>query len=128
MGLLRALVRNCKVLLLDEATSSLDPETDALIQTIIQTEFKDITVSAQSLDTKYVADKTLISIAHRLQTVAYYDRILVLDNGQVKEASLTPAQTCEADKRQFDAPLALFDQSTSTFRLLCDQKVSILSY
>ena len=128
MGLLRALVRNCKVLLLDEATSSLDPETDALIQTIIQTKFKDITVSPQSLDTKYIADKKLISIAHRLQTVAYYDRILVLDNGQVKEASLTPALTCKADEQQFDAPLALFDQSTSTFRLLCDQKVSTLSY
>ena len=45
VGLMRAIVRNCKVLLLDEATSSVDPETDALIQRIIQTEFSDVTVS-----------------------------------------------------------------------------------
>ncbi len=88
------MVRRCKVLLLDEATSSVDPETDALIQRIIQTEFKDI---------------TLISIAHRLQTVAYYDRILVLDAGEIAE---------------FDTPLALFDSVDSTFRSLCDKKVS----
>jgi hypothetical protein len=45
VALVRALVRGCKVLLLDEATSSVDPETDAVIQRIIQTEFSDVTVS-----------------------------------------------------------------------------------
>ncbi len=94
VALIRAMVRRCKVLLLDEATSSVDPETDALLQRIIQTEF---------------ADVTLISIAHRLQTVAYYDRILVLESGQLAE---------------FDTPLALFDTKNSIFRSLCDTKVS----
>jgi ABC-type multidrug transport system fused ATPase/permease subunit len=46
LSLIRALVRGCKVLILDEATSSVDPETDGLIQRIIQTEFADITVSS----------------------------------------------------------------------------------
>nr|XP_018260210.1 uncharacterized protein I303_07127 [Kwoniella dejecticola CBS 10117]OBR82368.1 hypothetical protein I303_07127 [Kwoniella dejecticola CBS 10117] len=92
LSLIRALSRRCKILLLDEATSSVDPETDALIQGIIQTEFSDV---------------TLLSIAHRPQTVAYYDRILVLDKGQVKE---------------FDTPLRLFDDETSTFRDLCDKR------
>ncbi|WWD19199.1 hypothetical protein CI109_103657 [Kwoniella shandongensis] len=92
LALVRALVKGSKVLLLDEATSSVDPETDALIQRIIQTEFSDV---------------TLISIAHRLQTVAYYDRIIVMDAGQVTE---------------FDSPLALFDNPASTFRLLCNKK------
>jgi ABC-type multidrug transport system fused ATPase/permease subunit len=72
LSLMRALVRGCKVLVLDEATSSVDPETDALIQRIIQTEF---------------ANVTLLSIAHRLQTVAFYDRILVMDAGKVAEVS-----------------------------------------
>ncbi|WVW86813.1 hypothetical protein I302_108868 [Kwoniella bestiolae CBS 10118] len=92
LSLIRALSRRCRVLLLDEATSSVDPETDALIQGNIQTEFSDI---------------TLLSIAHRLQTVAYYDRILVLDKGEVKE---------------FDTPLKLFDKRDSIFRDLCDKK------
>ncbi|OCF43886.1 hypothetical protein I317_02329 [Kwoniella heveanensis CBS 569] len=92
LSLIRALARRCKVLLLDEATSSVDPETDALIQGIIQTEFSDI---------------TLLSIAHRLQTVAYYDRVLVLEKGEVKE---------------FDTPLSLFDSPGSVFRELCDKK------
>ncbi|KAL7422108.1 hypothetical protein Q5752_002751 [Cryptotrichosporon argae] len=92
LSLIRALVRRCKVLLLDEATSSVDPQTDAVIQRIIQTEF---------------ADVTLISIAHRLQTVAYYDRILVLDAGEAAE---------------YDSPLALFDTPGSAFKALCDTK------
>ncbi|WWC65416.1 uncharacterized protein I303_108034 [Kwoniella dejecticola CBS 10117] len=91
LSLIRALARGTKILLLDEATSSVDPETDALIQRIIQNHLHGV---------------TLISIAHRLQTVAYYDRILVLDQGRVVE---------------YDTPLSLYDVRDSIFRQLCDR-------
>ena len=66
--LARAIVARPKLLVLDEATSAVDMETDALIQKSIREEFRDCT--------------TLV-IAHRLQTVMDYDRILILGDGKV---------------------------------------------
>ncbi|PVD27629.1 hypothetical protein C0Q70_12795 [Pomacea canaliculata] len=68
--LARSLLRRTKLLVLDEATAAVDMETDSLIQNTIRQAFSSCTI---------------ITIAHRLNTIMDYDRILVLDEGLVKE-------------------------------------------
>ena len=64
------MLRRNRFLILDEATSNVDFKTDSLIQECIQKSFKETTV---------------ITIAHRLNTVANYDRIVVMDKGRIVE-------------------------------------------
>ncbi|XP_053366956.1 ATP-binding cassette sub-family C member 3 isoform X2 [Clarias gariepinus] len=73
--LARALLRKTRILILDEATAAVDLETDDLIQSTIRTQFEDCTV---------------FTIAHRLNTIMDYTRVLVLDKGQIAEFD-TPA-------------------------------------
>ncbi|KAJ2850424.1 hypothetical protein IWW36_001914 [Coemansia brasiliensis] len=86
--LCRALLWRRSILILDEATANVDSETDELMQEIIRKEF---------------ADCTVITIAHRLNTIMDSDRVLVMDQGQVVE---------------FDKPDVLLNQKNSRFSQL----------
>jgi len=88
--LARAILRKSKLVVLDEVSSNVDVHTDALMQSIIRAEF---------------ADCTIISVAHRLNTIVDFDRIAVLSSGQIVEC---------------DAPQTLLGREGSKFRELYD--------
>ena len=77
----RALLKKPRVICLDEATASVDIATDALIQHVVRTQFKAATV---------------LTIAHRLNTILDYDMIVVLDRGNIAELG-TPQELIKAN-------------------------------
>ncbi|RHY50243.1 hypothetical protein DYB30_011228 [Aphanomyces astaci] len=76
----RALLRQAKIVILDEATAAIDHDTDQLLQQVVRSEF---------------ASSTVLTIAHRLDTVLDCDRILVFDQGQLVQND-TPAALVHA--------------------------------
>ncbi|KAI8318339.1 hypothetical protein GQ54DRAFT_341905 [Martensiomyces pterosporus] len=89
--LARALLKRAKILVLDEATAAIDPESDAIIQESIRKEFKDCTV---------------LTIAHRLNTIIDSDMILVVDGGKLAE---------------YDTPQNLLANENSLFAKLVEE-------
>ena len=87
----RALLRKTKILILDEATASIDHNTDELIQNTIRSQF---------------ADCTVLTIAHRLNTIMDSSRIIVLDMGKIVE---------------FDEPKTLLTNRKSQFYSMAQQ-------
>ncbi len=65
----RAILKKSHILLIDEATANVDHTTDQMIQEVIADKFR---------------DRTILTIAHRLNTVVNSDRILMLEHGEVE--------------------------------------------
>ncbi|ODV96481.1 hypothetical protein PACTADRAFT_75600 [Pachysolen tannophilus NRRL Y-2460] len=91
VSLARAILHDSKILIMDEATSSVDYDTDEKVQRIIKQQFSHCTI---------------LCIAHRLKTIIDYDRILVLEKGEVIE---------------FDTPYNLFCTEDGVFKEMCEK-------
>ena len=91
MALARALLRDSRIIVCDEATSSVDIESDEKIQLTMAAGFR---------------GKTVLCIAHRLRTIIGYDRICVVDAGQIV---------------QLDTPANLYRQEDGIFRGMCER-------
>ncbi|KAJ2829259.1 hypothetical protein IWW50_000955 [Coemansia erecta] len=89
--LARALLKRAKVLVLDEATAAIDNETDKIIQETIHKEFKHCTV---------------LTIAHRVNTIIDSDMILAVDGGKLAE---------------YDTPQNLLENENSLFAKLVEE-------
>lgn len=87
--LARALLKSPRVLVMDEATASIDYATDSKIQETL----------------RELKDNTIITIAHRLQTIIDYDKVLVLDKGEVLE---------------YADPWELIQKENGSFRGMCE--------
>lgn len=88
-GLARAILRPSQVVLFDEATSSVDKLTDEVIQRTIRAELR---------------GKTIVAVAHRLETIMDFDRVMVMQAGELIECG-TPSQLLGTD---------------SAFKMLCN--------
>ena len=92
--IIRAILRQTKIVVLDEATASVDVVTEQSIQRLLDEE---------------LADATVLTIAHRLNTIINSDRVLLLDKGSVLE---------------YDEPSTLLGNPDSAFAKLASEKTA----
>ncbi|KAF0698068.1 Aste57867_11288 [Aphanomyces stellatus] len=83
----RAMLQRAKIVVLDEATAAMDHDTDQLLQNVVRVEF---------------AQSTVLTIAHRLDTVLDYDRIMVYERGELVQCDTPEALIGQADGIFFD--------------------------
>lgn len=89
--LARAAITKCRILVLDEATANMDVETEKMLNRVVEDIFEDCTIFA---------------IAHRIHSIMHFDKVLVLDRGNVAE---------------FDNPRTLLNQTDSIFHRICEE-------
>ena len=88
--LARAMLRRSQLLLMDEATANIDYATDAVIQRVVREQFR---------------SSTILTIAHRLDTIIDYDTVLLMADGRVAESG-RPADLLASDQSKFHALVA----------------------
>ena len=89
VSLARAMLTPSNILVLDEATAAVDIQTDAMLQ--------------RTLRSPLFAGRTIVTVAHRLNTILDSDRVVVLDKGEVIE---------------FDTPKNLYAKEDGAFQKL----------
>ena len=111
----RALLKDARILLLDEASSSIDLESDSLLQHTLRTDFSHCTI---------------ITIAHRLETILDSDRVLVMESGRVVEfdaPSTLLANSSLFSSLHAHSSLAISQSTTSTHSTAPNEKQNPLS-
>lgn len=102
----RAIISKPKILLMDEATSNIDSKTDQTIQRIIKSEF---------------SNSTVLTIAHRLNTIIQYDRVVVLSAGKLIDQG-SPAEMLEREGDFRDLVMELGEKNFAKMKQFASDK------
>ncbi|XP_030240279.1 probable multidrug resistance-associated protein lethal(2)03659, partial [Drosophila navojoa] len=110
--LARAILRENRILVMDEATANVDPQTDALIRATIRNKFRECTV---------------LTIAHRLNTIMDSDKVIVMDAGQMVEFGSPYELLTESESKIFHSMVMETGQSSFESLLSVAEKAHLES-